>query len=77
MENVRPGAVIGSIPHAVDRDERPEIFYHILSQDGSGEWRQTFKLKKDRIVLKEPLDREQTSRFVVVSVDGIGMKNTP
>uniref|UniRef100_F6Q874 Cadherin domain-containing protein n=1 Tax=Ciona intestinalis TaxID=7719 RepID=F6Q874_CIOIN len=65
-EDAPIGSIVGHVTRAVDRDDSAQIFYHILTQDVSGE--PILGMNGDKIVLMREVDREAVERNIVLLV---------
>uniref|UniRef100_H2YCE6 Cadherin domain-containing protein n=1 Tax=Ciona savignyi TaxID=51511 RepID=H2YCE6_CIOSA len=63
-EDAAIGSIVGHVTRATDRDESARIFYHILTQDVTGE--QIFKLEGEKIILAGNLDREHVDSYQLI-----------
>ena len=61
-ENHVPGTVVGEVINAMDRDEHPKIFYHVISENGDRNQR-TFDMERSKIILRKEIDREKLHRY--------------
>nr|XP_026694453.1 cadherin-23-like [Ciona intestinalis] len=70
-EDAPIGSIVGHVTRAVDRDDSAQIFYHILTQDVSGE--PILGMNGDKIVLMREVDREAVESYQLV----IGATDNP
>ena len=61
FENAVPGTIIDRLTSAIDRDLRPSIYYHVISENGHLN-RRTFDLDGNSLILRKQLDRETLNK---------------